>query len=148
MTDPAPYPDRYPAITPYLYYPDAAAAIDWLVRAFGFRERRRILDDAGSVIHAELAVGEFGVIMFGSPGPEYGSPRDAARVHGSLFVAVRDVDALFDRAITAGAGSLVPPTDRPWGDRECALTDLAGHHWCFWARHHSPADAAPDPADE
>lgn len=131
--------DQYPTITPYLYYPDPAAAIDWLVRAFGFHERLRILDDAGTITHAEVAVGESGVVMFGSPGPEYGSPMGAPRVHGSLYVSIPDVDALFERAMAAGAGQLVAPTDRPWGDRECAIEDLAGHHWYFWSRHGTPS---------
>jgi uncharacterized glyoxalase superfamily protein PhnB len=140
MTQPTSPFDRYPTITPYLYYPDPAKAIEWLARAFGFRERGRIVDDAGTITHAEVAVGTSGVVMFGSAAPEYGPPGEASRVHGSLYVAVADVDALFERAVTAGAGRLVAPVDQPWGDRECAVTDLVGHHWYFWSRLAGPID--------
>ena len=125
---------RYPTITPYLYYRDAAAAIDWLERAFGFTERRRITAPDGSVAHGEMAVGEDGAIMFGSPGPEYESPRDRAAVPSSLYVAIEDPDAHADRARRAGARILEEPVDRPWGDREYAVADLEGHRWVFWSR--------------
>ena len=125
---------RYPTITPYLYYQDAAAAIDWLHRAFGFTERRRITAADGSVAHGEMAVGEDGAIMFGSAGPEYESPRGRAGVPSSLYVAVDDPDAHARRAREAGAEILEGPVDRPWGDREYAVADLEGHRWVFWTR--------------
>ena len=45
-------------VTPYVLYEDAAAAIDWLSRAFGFQERLRFEDDTGAVTHAELTLGD------------------------------------------------------------------------------------------
>jgi uncharacterized glyoxalase superfamily protein PhnB len=124
---------RYPSVTPYLYYPDVAEAIDWLGRAFGFRERGRLVADDGTITHAEMSIGADGVIMFGSPGPRYGAP--ATRyVSSSLYVLVDDVDALFSRAVSARATVIEAPIDRPWGDRECALADHVGHHWYFWVR--------------
>ena len=126
---------RYPTITPYLFYADAAAAIEWLARAFGFVERRRIEAPDGTIAHAELATGADGVIMFGSPGDEYESPRATPRPTTSLYVRVEDPDAHADRARGAGARIVVEPVDRPWGDREYAAEDLEGHRWVFWARH-------------
>jgi uncharacterized glyoxalase superfamily protein PhnB len=124
----------YPTITPYLYYQDAAAAIDWLHRAFGFTERRRITASDGSVAHGEMAVGENGVIMFGSAGAEYESPHRREAVPSSLYVGIDDPDAHADRARQAGAQILEGPVDRPWGDREYVVADLEGHHWVFWMR--------------
>ena len=124
----------YPTITPYLYYADAAAAVEWLRDAFGFTERRRIEAPDGSVAHAEMATGENGVIMFGSAGQEYESPRRPAAVPGSLYVAIDDPDAHADRARRAGATILEGPVDRPWGDREYVVADHEGHRWVFWTR--------------
>lgn len=133
---------RYPSVTPYLFYPDPGEAIEWLARAFGFEERGRIVDDAGVTVHAEVSVGREGVVMFGSPGTRYAAPGATGAtgvVSGSLYVLVEDVDLLFERAVSAGAAVIEPPTDRPWGDRECALRDYVGHHWFFWTRGAGPA---------
>ena len=124
----------YPTITPYLFYADAAAAIEWLTNAFGFVERRRLEAPDGTVAHAELAAGADGVIMFGSPGEEYDSPRLRPRVSSSLYVRVDDPDGHAGRARLAGARIVIDPVDRPWGDREYAAEDLEGHRWVFWAR--------------
>ena len=88
----------YPTITPYLYYADAAAAIEWLTNAFGFVERRRLEAPDGTVAHAELAAGADGVIMFGSPGEEYDSRGSGRRVSSSLYVRVDDPDGHAGRA--------------------------------------------------
>ena len=133
---------RYPTVTPYLFYPDAAEAIHWLARAFGFRERGRIVDDTGTITHAEMSIGADGVVMFGSPGAQYTGPGESGVVHASLYVLVDDVDALFRRAVSARATVIEAPIARPWGDRECALTDHAGHHWYFWTRR--VPDRSPD----
>jgi uncharacterized glyoxalase superfamily protein PhnB len=124
----------YPAITPYLYYADAAEALAWLIKAFGFVERRRITAPDGTVTHAEVAVGDDGVVMFGSPGDEYESPRRRHRATARLYVKVADCDAHADRARRAGARIAAEPIDRPWGDREYAAEDLEGHRWTFWQR--------------
>ena len=73
-----------PRITPYLLYEDVAAALDWLTKAFGFRERMRMPGPDGAVTHAEMELAG-GVIMLGHPGaglpkPEAHRPYDAARV--------------------------------------------------------------------
>ena len=66
-------PDDYPTVTPYLYYEDAGAAMDWLVKAFGFEERMRMENDQGRVGHGELLIGD-GLVMVGEPGSGYENP--------------------------------------------------------------------------
>ena len=92
---------RYPALCPYLYYEDTPAAMDWLARAFGFRERLRSTDADGSVRHAEMELGD-AVIMMGSP-PGHKSAVHLGQVTSSLYVRVGDVDAHYRRAVSAGA---------------------------------------------
>ena len=67
---------EYPTIVPMLSYDDPAAALEWLERAFGFRERgERYTDDRGVITHAEMELGDSGVIMLANPTPDYQSPR-------------------------------------------------------------------------
>ena len=64
-------PENMPRITPYLYYEEVASALDWLARAFGFRERLRLPGADGGITHAEMELAG-GVIMMGHPA----EPRD------------------------------------------------------------------------
>ena len=117
-------------VTPYLLYEDAAAAIDWLSRAFGFQERLRFEDDAGAVTHAELTFGG-GEIFVGHPGSEYRSPKTLGAFTDLVHVYVDDVDAHHKRAAAEGATIHLPPEDTPYGDRRYDAEDLEGHRWSF-----------------
>ena len=66
--------DGYPAVIPMLAYEDGPAAMDWLARAFGFRERARMLGENGRLSHGEMEAGE-GVIMLATPSPHYHGPK-------------------------------------------------------------------------
>jgi len=123
-------------------YEDAAAGIDWLPRAFGFREVQRITEKDGTISHAELEFGD-GRILLATPTREYQSPRHhrevcaAARtwsavpwVTDGLMVHVDDVDAHFERAQAAGATILSSPTNAPPG-RLYRTEDPEGHRWMF-----------------
>src|SRR5262245_21394090 len=68
-----------PTVTPMIAYQDAAAALEWLARAFGFRERTRIAMPDGSIGHAEMEIGD-GLIMLAEPGPQYQNPTRHAEV--------------------------------------------------------------------
>jgi uncharacterized glyoxalase superfamily protein PhnB len=117
-------------ITPYLLYEDAAAAIDWLTEAFGFRERLRFTDADGKVTHAELQLGGDSV-MLGHPGPDFQSPKRSGHSTHIVHVYVDDVDAHFEQARQAGATIHSEPSDQPYGDRRYDAEDLEGHQWSF-----------------
>jgi len=122
-----------PRITPYLYYEDVAAALAWLARAFGFRERLRMPGPDGSVMHAEMQLAD-GVVMMGRPGPDYRSPKRLGQVTQSLYVYVDDVNTHFRRAKDAGAKVIEEPADQFYGDRRYGAEDPEGHVWYF-AQH-------------
>ena len=117
-------------VFPYLLYEDAAAAIDWLVRAFGFTETLRYAGDDGVVNHAELALGE-GSIMLGAPGGDYRSPKSSGCAPAQVQVYVDDVDAHYARAKAAGAEIRQGLADMPYGDRRYDAYDPEGHLWMF-----------------
>ncbi|HEY3263283.1 MAG TPA: VOC family protein [Pseudonocardiaceae bacterium] len=118
-------------ITPYLLYEDAAAALDWLSSAFGFKETLRFTDDNGRVTHAEMDAGAGGQFMLGEPGAGYHNPLHTRHHHSFLHVLVDDVDAHFERARAAGAGIVAELGDKEYGTRSYQAADLEGHRWDF-----------------
>ena len=135
-------PNGMPRITPNVPYEDLDKALDWLARAFGFRERMRVPAADGSIEHAEMEVEE-GVIMFSpaSASDAWRTPSAAGGVTQSLYIYVDDVDAHCARARAAGAEVVAEPEDMFWGDRTYVATDPEGHRWAF-AQH--LRDVAPE----
>jgi uncharacterized glyoxalase superfamily protein PhnB len=117
-------------VTPYLLYEDGAAALDWLVRAFGFREVRRTTGGAGGM-HAELDLGDGTLVYLGQPtNPEFRNPRECGRT-SSVYVMVEDVDTHYERAHAAGAEIIEELIDLPFGHRRYGCRDPQGHEWFF-----------------
>jgi PhnB protein len=115
-----PTPEGYNDVLPYLHPRKARPYIDFLSQAFGAKEEG-VYEQDGRVMHAIVRIGD-SVIEMGEPG-------DATVASGSFFMYVEDVDALYERAIAAGATSLNPPTDEPAGHRGAALRDPSGYTW-------------------
>jgi uncharacterized glyoxalase superfamily protein PhnB len=120
-------------IFPALRYRDADAAIDWLKRAFGFRERAVHRGEDGAVHHAELTFGP-GLIMLGQysrDGWMGGHTPDALASTISLYLVVEDPDAHYDHAKAADAQIVRELTDQDYGSREYSARDLEGNLWSF-----------------
>ena len=125
-------PEGHHTITPQLTLDNAAQAIDWYKKALGAQEISRAEGPDGKIMHAEIRIGDSRIMlndeMGGGKGPKAmgGSP-------ASLWVYVEDCDALFNRAV--GAGAQVPPgpmgqiADQFWGDRTGTFTDPHGYRW-------------------
>lgn len=113
-------------VIPVLVYPDVRVAVDWLTAAFGFVERTRI----GESHRAQLSIGADGAMIVADVAGERQAPQGGVVTH-LIKVRVDDVDGPFERARRAGAKVLQPPVDREYGERECAVEDLAGHRWEF-----------------
>jgi PhnB protein len=120
-----------PRVTPYLLYEDLEGAIQWLTKAFGMQERLRHGPPGGKPSHAEMSVGDDGIILMGCPGPQYRNPKHLGGVTQNLYVRVDNVDALFQSAVEAGARVVEQPADQPYGDRRCGVEDPEGHLWYF-----------------
>jgi uncharacterized glyoxalase superfamily protein PhnB len=99
-----PTPKGWPRISSAVFYDDAAKAIDWLVKAFGFSVRLKVEGEGGTIEHSELTYGE-GMVMVSQSGrrPHYRIPRAAGGNTQSMMVYVDDVDAHFTRAREAAA---------------------------------------------
>ena len=125
-----PVPEEFHTVTPYMTINGASGAIEFYKEAFGATEIFRWADPDGRVRHAEVVIGDSPVMLtdeapdFGMAGPQSlgGSP-----VH--MFLYVKDADAVFERAIAAGATELMPVEDSEDGDRRGGVTDPFGHVW-------------------
>ena len=123
-------PEGYRTATPYLIVKGAADAIEFYKRAFGATEMLRMADPQGRVGHAEIRIGD-SVIMLADEHPAMGyrSPRALGGSSVSILLYLEDVDAVFDRALSAGGKALRPVTDQFYGDRSGTLEDPFGHVW-------------------
>lgn len=123
-------PEGYHSLTPYLTVNDAAAAIDFYRAAFGAEEVMRMDDPSGKIMHAEVKIGD-SHLMLADEFPEWGnrSPRTIGDTGSGLMLYVEDVDAVFARAIEAGATERMAVADQFYGDRSGQVEDPFGHRW-------------------
>ncbi|HEX3952333.1 MAG TPA: VOC family protein [Stellaceae bacterium] len=145
MADVKPIPDGYPALTPYLIVADGVGALAFYAKVFGATERLRLTRPDGKLGHAEMTVGGC-VIMLADEYPSMGAKAPAAFGGSpvSLHLYVEDVDAVFARAIAAGATEIRAVSNQFYGDRSGAVKDPFGHTWHI-ATHIE--DVPPDELD-
>jgi len=136
-------PKRYwNAIVPHIYVEGASNAIAFYGRAFGAIELFRLAHPDGSILHAEISIGD-SVIMIGDPDDRlYGEPRRLGRCTAGLHIFTDDNRALAQRAVHAGAEELQPPTDMFYGASSASVRDPFGHVWVLltWKEDLEPAE--------
>jgi PhnB protein len=137
-----PIPDGYPQVIPYLSVDGASAAIDFYNTVFGAKERVRMPAPDGKIGHAELEIGD-SLIMLADVFPDMGgqTPKSLGGTPVTVMVYVEDVDAVFDRAIKAGATEERKVENQFYGERAGQFVDPFGHKW-FVATH--VEDVPPD----
>lgn len=126
---------NHSTLIPCLSYRDAPRAIDWLVEAFGFTPRLVVPGPDNSIVHAQLTIGG-GMIMLGSLGKEgayaklMAAPSEfGGRQTQTTCLIVDDVDAVYTRALAAGAALVIDIDDMDYGGRSFTCRDLEGHVW-------------------
>jgi PhnB protein len=108
-------------VTPFVHPVSAKKYMDFLIRAFGATQLA-LYEDSGRVVYAAARIGD--AVL------EMGEPHDAAEApRAGLYMYVEDCDAVYQRAIEAGATSLWPPADQAYGDRTAGLVDPFGYQW-------------------
>jgi uncharacterized glyoxalase superfamily protein PhnB len=122
--------DADPQVVPYLLYEDAGAAMDWLIRVFGFAERVRDGQSDGTVRHGELLVGDGGVVMLGSPGEGFQGPAKLGEVTQLQCITVTGLLAHRGRAQAAGA-DVSGISVRAGRAHSYMVDDPEGHRWYF-----------------
>lgn len=120
-------PAGYTSVAPYLIVDGAARTIDFLSRVFGAEELRRFPAPDGTVMHAEVRIGDTVVML--TDGAE-GWPPVPSHVH----VYVEDVDATYRRALDAGAESAQEPVQKDDEDKRGGVKDAGGTTWWIATR--------------
>lgn len=125
-----PIPDGYHSVTPYLIVKGAAQALEFYKNAFGAEEMFRMDGPGGCIMHAEFKAGD-SILMIADEMPEMGhkGPQTLGGSPVSLLLYVKDCDAIFARALAAGAKQVRPLANQFYGDRSGVLTDPYGHIW-------------------
>lgn len=118
-----PIPEGHSTVSPYLVVENVTECIEFAEQAFDAERITVHTRPDGSILHAEVRIGNSVVMMGGN------APRPA-----TLHVYVKDVDAVYERALQAGAGSLREPADQFYGDRNAAVKDASGNRW--WIATH------------
>jgi PhnB protein len=106
-------PEGYHSATAALVVDDAAKALEFYVKGLGAKERMRSAGPGGKVWHAEIEIGD-SVVKGTTSG---------------VWLYVPDVDAAFQRAVSAGAEAKQEPQTMFWGDRFASIVDPWGHSW-------------------
>lgn len=122
-----------PAMSPHLVVDDAAAAIDFYVKAFGATELGRLPGPGGKLVHAALQING-STVMLNDDFPEMsgGKSMTATALGGTpvtIHLTVTDVETWFQRAVDAGATVVMPLEDQFWGDRYGVVCDPFGLQW-------------------
>jgi len=126
----APTPAGYHAVTPYLSVRGAAEAIDFYKKAFGAAEIMRMPGPDGKLGHAEIRIGDSRIMLSDEyPGMDFLSPQSRGGTTVHIHLYVKDVDAMAERAVAAGAKLVRPVQDQFYGDRTGSLADPFGHVW-------------------
>jgi PhnB protein len=123
-------PEGMHTITPHLVVRDPIAASAWYADALGGVERNRVPLPGGKVLSVEVRFGDSSV-MVADEFPDFGivSPLTIGDSAVVLHLFTHDVDALWQRAVAAGAEVIHPLDDQFWGDRQGQVRDPFGHKW-------------------
>jgi PhnB protein len=125
--------EDFRSVTPHFNPVRSAEFIEFLQKAFGGEEIYRAESPEGRIFHAQVRIGDSIIGMGDAHGPYQPMP-------GTLHLYVPDTDALYEQALRAGAESIQPPADQPYGDRSAGVRDPFGNRW-FIATH--MRDVAP-----
>jgi uncharacterized glyoxalase superfamily protein PhnB len=123
-------PEGMHSVTPHLICAGAANAIEFYKKAFGAEEGGRMPGPDGKLMHAMIRIGGSPVMLVDEM-PEWGAlgPKTLKGSPVTIHLYVENADAVFERAIKAGAKAVMPIADQFWGDRYGKLEDPFGHHW-------------------
>src|SRR5258708_18581733 len=130
-----PIPEGFHRVTPYLSVAGGIAAMEFYQKAFGARKLLLQLTPDGKVMHGRLKIGD-SIVMLSDAFPASGlsAPTAIGATTVTIHLYSKNVDALWQRALGAGATVAMPLSDTFWGERYAQLTDPFGHRWSLSQR--------------
>lgn len=129
-----PIPDEYPRVIPYLIVENVKGLMDFLTKVFDAVQGDKMVLPDGTINHGEVRIGD-SVIMMGR------ANKDNPPVPVMIYVYVESTDETYNKAIDAGARSIMKPADQFYGDRNAAVADPSGNSW--WIASHVE-DVSPE----
>ena len=132
-------PETHHNLTPYLIVKDGAAALEFYAAAFGARVLDQMTTPEGRVRHAELIIGDSPVML--GEHEDVTAQATPAYAPVSIYAYVEDADALFAKAIAAGAQVVAPMSLKFYGNREGGVSDPFGITWWLATRVEEPTEA-------
>jgi uncharacterized glyoxalase superfamily protein PhnB len=117
-----PIPDGFHTVTPYLLVEDASRLIEFITDAFDGEETHRTNRPDGGIMHVQMRIGD-SMVMLAEATAEF------LPMPSMIYLYVPDCDKLYERAIKAGAESLMEPADQFYGDRNAGIKDPVGNMW-------------------
>jgi PhnB protein len=126
-SDVRPVPEGYATVAPWIVTRDTAKEIEFLTAAFDGEELGRMHAEDGSIVHAEVRIDDFVVLLFDTKDDWPATP-------ALLRLYTKDIDEVFQKALRAGATSVTELFNSPWGDRGGRIRDLLGNIW--WLVEH------------
>lgn len=126
----SPVPEGFSTVTPHLVVRNAEQALEFYKNAFSAVETVRMPGPGGKILHAEIKIGDSHLFLADEM-PEWGSksPLMLGGTGTTICLYVKDADAVFNQAVSAGAKVAMPLADQFWGDRYGKLMDPYGHEW-------------------
>jgi PhnB protein len=128
-------PAAYGSLTAHLIVSPAADAVAFYVKAFGAKPGMMMGGPGGILMHGEVKIGD-SILMLADEQPPMGpgpqtrkTPKNLGGTSAGVMLYVKDVDAVYARAVEAGATGVMPPADMFWGDRYSQIEDPFGHLW-------------------
>ena len=127
-------PPGFHTLTPHLTVRNAEQALEFYKNAFGAEVLHVAHMPDGKVMHASLRIGD-SMLMLNDEFPDHGalSPLSTGGSAVTIHIYTDNVDAAFNRAVSAGAQVKMPLADQFWGDRYGVVTDPFGHKWSLGA---------------
>lgn len=123
----APIPAGFHTVTPYLVVADVRRLLEFLQAAFGAETLDCVAGPEDRIMHAQVRIGD-SMVMIGGANEQF------PPLVSALYLYVPDTDALYERAMRAGAESLMEPADQFYGDRNAGVQDPSGNMW--WIATH------------
>ncbi len=122
-----PIPEGYHTVTPFLLVKDVPALIEFMKQAFAANEISRHIGPDGTIMHAEVSIGDSRIMLGEAKGEWQPMP-------SMLYLYMKDVDSVYKSAVKAGGKSLREPTNEFYGDRSAGVQDASGNQW--WIATH------------
>ncbi len=113
---------EYRTVTPYLKLPNSERLLEFLKQAFNGTEKGRLSKPDGTLLHAEVVIGD--TLLMIHELPSHGMPKPC-----TMYLRVDDTDSTFRQAIAAGATPIFQPTDMYYGERVACVTDVSQNDW-------------------